>query len=771
MADVGLRMRPDAGPRTGGAARAPARRGSARVIAGLGAGWRSALALRLRGALGAVFGAVMIASFATYRAADPSFNVASGEAPRNAMGGFGAIVADMGLQTFGLTAWVGALMMIIWGFNRAGAADPRLNRSELRVRAAAGALGMLLLAGVLAMPQPPADWPLARGLGGVFGDALLDGLANIFALARQGDRGAGPRSRTELHNTPAAGRARNAVRLRARRLLALQPPLAVPPCRIADFRYGDLSASDFPILAWRRALNAAGLRHGPRLSYGDARGSASLRNALQGYLWRARGIQCTPDDIVIVNGSQQGLDLCARLLIDPGDRFAIEDPGYVLARHAFLAAGGIAAPVRVDEDGLRTDELPEARLAYVTPSHQYPLGSVLSAPRRRALVAWAVRTGCHVIEDDYDGEYRHDVAPIPPLRTLAPDAVIYVGTFSKTLSPTLRLGYLVVPSGLRRAFGEAKRLTDRHTPTAEQDALADLIASGVYESHVRAIRRRNAERRAVLLAALADELGPTIRIVGAGTGLHVVAWLDDVAADGVPALVAAAQATGVGLHPVSPLYDPDGLGPPVAGFILGYAGLDAGALRRGVTGTLDGRGCAPSKDGRMMVRDRGYTSSRHRVPSLKAIPARGRALRRLVRHGAVERRDLGRGEAEPELGAAPGDVGRRAGPFARHEVVELGLGQRRAVVGAEVGRGGCGSRGCRGPGCRSGGRGGGRGRAGGRASAPGSRPRARRSRRPGSRRPAAPPGPSSRPAGRGPRARGGSGRRAASRVRRACDRW
>ena len=185
MADVGLRMRPNAaGPRTGGLARAPSRRGSARVIAGIGAGWRSALALRLRGAFGAVLGAVTIASFATYRAADPSFNVASGDAPHNAMGGFGAILADMGLQTFGLSAWVGALMMIIWGFNRAGAADPRLNRGELRVRAASGALGMLLLAGVLATPQPPADWPLARGLGGVFGDALLDGLSNIFAIAK-----------------------------------------------------------------------------------------------------------------------------------------------------------------------------------------------------------------------------------------------------------------------------------------------------------------------------------------------------------------------------------------------------------------------------------------------------------------------------------------------------------------------------------------------------------------------------------------------------------
>ena len=369
----------------------------------------------------------------------------------------------------------------------------------------------------------------------------------------------------------------------ARRLLALPPPIAVQPSRIADFRYGDLSASDFPVFAWRRALNAAGLRRGPRLSYGDPRGSAALQTALQGYLWRARGIRCTADDIVIVNGSQQGLDLCARLLLDPGDPFAMENPGYVLARHAFLAAGGIAVPVPVDEDGLRTDELPNACLAYVTPSHQYPLGGVLSAPRRRALVAWAVRAGAHIVEDDYDGEYRHDVAPILPLQTLAPDVVIYVGTFSKTLSPTLRLGYLVVPASLRRAFGEAKRLTDRHTSLAEQDALADLLTNGAYERHVRSIRKRNAERRAVLLKALADELGPAVRAVGASTGLHVVAWLDSVAADRAPTLIAAARAAGVGLHPVSPLYDPNGPGPATAGFVLGYAGLDVVALRRGVT--------------------------------------------------------------------------------------------------------------------------------------------------------------------------------------------
>ena len=368
----------------------------------------------------------------------------------------------------------------------------------------------------------------------------------------------------------------------ARRLLALPPPAAVQPFRIADFRYGDLSASDFPVLAWRRALNAAILRRGPRLSYGDPRGSAVLRAALESYLWRARGIRCTAEDIVVVNGSQQGLDLCARLLLDPGDPFVVEDPGYLLARHAFLAVGGIAVPVRVDGDGIRTDELPHARLAYVTPSHQYPLGGVLSAPRRRALVNWATRAGAYVVEDDYDGEYRHGIAPIPPLQTLAPDTVVYLGTFSKTLSPTLRLGYLVVPPGLRRVFEAAKRLTDRHSPLVEQDALADLLTSGAYERHVRGIRRRNAERRAILLKALNSVFGPAVRVVGASTGLHVVLWLNDTPADVAAALVDAAHIAGVGLHPVAPLYDPDGPGPPAAGFVLGYAGLDATALRLGV---------------------------------------------------------------------------------------------------------------------------------------------------------------------------------------------
>jgi GntR family transcriptional regulator/MocR family aminotransferase len=384
----------------------------------------------------------------------------------------------------------------------------------------------------------------------------------------------------------------------ANRLLALTRPVPLETHAVADFRYGDLAGSDFPVLAWRRAMSAASLRRSSRLRYGDPQGSAALRAALQGYLWRARGIACTPDDIVVVNGSQQGLDLCARLLLDPGDPFAIENPGYVLAHNAFRAAGGIAIPIPVDEDGLKSDDLPSARLAYVTPSHQYPLGSVLSAARRRALVAWAAGTGACIVEDDYDAEYRHDVAPIPSLQSLAPGRVIYVGTFSKTLSPTLRLGYLVAPAALRPAFIEAKRLTDRHTPLPEQEALADLLASGAYERHVRAIRRRNAERRAVLLAALADEFGPAVTVGGAQTGLHVVAWFNGIAAEQEPALAAAARASGIGLYPIAPLYHPSLARPREAGFVLGYAGLDKSAVRRGmaILGSIvrDSAAVAPS---------------------------------------------------------------------------------------------------------------------------------------------------------------------------------
>ncbi|WP_147706926.1 PLP-dependent aminotransferase family protein [Microvirga massiliensis] len=438
--------------------------------------------------------------------------------------------------------------------------------------------------------QPGDRLPSTRALAAEWGVSRTTVTAAYSQLIAEGYLATRPGARAIVAHglgaaaspTPSPAAAPRHLSAFAQRLLALPSPAVAQTARVADFRYGDLSAADFPVLAWRRALNEASLRRTARLLYGDPQGTAALRTALQGYLWRARGIRCTPDQIVIVNGSQQGLDLCARLLLDPGDPFVIENPGYLLARHAFAAAGGVAVPIPVDGDGLRTEALPLARLAYVTPSHQFPLGGVLSATRRRALLAWATRTGACIVEDDYDGEYRHDIAPIPPLQTLGAETVIYVGTVSKTLSPTLRLGYLVAPTALCRAFSEAKRLTDRHTPLLEQDALAELLASGAYERHVRSIRRKNTERRAVLLQALADDLDPAVTIAGADTGLHVVAWINGAAADREPALVAAARAAGVGLYPVSPLYDPTEPRPAVAGFILGYAGLDADAIRRGV---------------------------------------------------------------------------------------------------------------------------------------------------------------------------------------------
>ncbi|GJD62402.1 PLP-dependent aminotransferase family protein [Methylobacterium frigidaeris] len=370
-----------------------------------------------------------------------------------------------------------------------------------------------------------------------------------------------------------------------RRLLAEPAPAAAPGPAI-DFRYGDLSGDDFPVLAWRRALSAVLLRRPARLGYGDPRGLPELRAALQAYLWRARGLSCSLDQIVVVNGSQQGIDLCARLLVDPGDRVVMEDPGYGAARRVFAAAGAAIQPVPVDAEGLQTGRLAgigPARLAYVTPSHQFPLGGVLSAARRQALLAWAEACGATVVEDDYDGEYRFDARPVEALLSLdRAGRVVYVGTVSKTLSPQLRLGYLVVPPALSDAFTEAKRLADRQAPGLEQAALAGLLAGGGYERHLRQARRRNAGRRAALLAALADSFGGQVRVEGAAAGLHLVAWFDRVPAAAEIEMAAAARAAGVGIYPVGPLYHDAQARPDRAGLLLGFAGSEPDTIRAGI---------------------------------------------------------------------------------------------------------------------------------------------------------------------------------------------
>jgi GntR family transcriptional regulator/MocR family aminotransferase len=355
-----------------------------------------------------------------------------------------------------------------------------------------------------------------------------------------------------------------------------------------DFLYGAIATRDFPTLAWRRAYLAALLSPPPRLYYATPEGDASLRRALQGYLGRARGLRCDAEQIVIVHGSQQAIDLCARVLLDADDAFVFEDPGYLMARRCFEATGARILPVPVDTQGLVVDRLPHdglARLAYVTPSHQFPLGGTLPIARRQALLHWARRQRAWVIEDDYDGEFRYGQRPIDALQAIdAEGRVIYVGTFSKALSPQMRLGYLVLPSALVLAFRQAKRLTDRHAPSLEQRALASLIESGAYERHVRRIRRENERRRAALLEAIARHMPADTWVQGSAAGLHVVVWLPSLRSQDEPRLIEAALRHGVGVYPVSGLFVDAAKRrrSQPAGLVLGYASLGVAEIELGV---------------------------------------------------------------------------------------------------------------------------------------------------------------------------------------------
>ncbi|RYF22389.1 MAG: PLP-dependent aminotransferase family protein [Comamonadaceae bacterium] len=409
----------------------------------------------------------------------------------------------------------------------------------------------------------------------------------VQATARHGAAlpSAAPQRTTAHPATPATP----ALSAYARRLAqARLSPLPSPTPARYDFLYGAVASRDFPALAWRRAYQAELLRQQHSLSYVAPEGEPALRRALQGYLRRARGIACTAEQIVVVHGSQQAIDLCARLLLDAGDAFVFEDPGYLMARRSFEMTGARLLPVPVDALGLDTARLPDdarARLAYVTPSHQFPLGGVLPIGRRQALLAWAQRHRAWVIEDDYDGEFRYGQRPIDALQSIDTEGrVIYVGTFSKALSPQIRLGYLVLPPALVPVFRQAKRLIDRHAPVLEQRVLASLIDSGVYERHVRRMRRSNERRRQALVDAVARHLPAGAQIAGTAAGLHGVLWLPFLAPHDEATLAAAARADGVGVYPLTPLFVPPErhAHPRPAGFIVGYASLTEEQIEQGV---------------------------------------------------------------------------------------------------------------------------------------------------------------------------------------------
>jgi len=319
--------------------------------------------------------------------------------------------------------------------------------------------------------------------------------------------------------------------------------------------------------AWRRAWRHAGTDPVPARP--DARGRGALREALTGYLRRSRGLRATADQIMVTRGVSAGLGLVASALLRPGDRVGVEEPGYQAARAVFASRGARLVPCRVDRDGLVVEELPDdLRLVYTTPAHQYPLGGRLPVPRRQALAAWARATGAIIVEDDYDGEFRYDVAPLPALFGLDPDVVIYLGTTSKTLTPALGAGWLVARRDLIPVLTAAAVELGERVSGPVQRAVTELLASGQLERHVRRMRHEYARRRAVMVAALGGLTGDT-------AGMHMVLELPPGTAT---AVAAGARQRGVEVATLDRYF----AGPPtLEGLVLGYGAADLAAVSRG----------------------------------------------------------------------------------------------------------------------------------------------------------------------------------------------
>lgn len=304
-------------------------------------------------------------------------------------------------------------------------------------------------------------------------------------------------------------------------------PLDEPPIQ---FSFGRPDIDEFPMRQWLHLLN----HHAKQRRLSDlelpkrSKGYLPLREAIAAYLARARAVKADPDQIIIVNGSQQALDLIARVLIECGDHVGLEDPCFLGAKTIFEANGAKLYPVPVDQCGLnveklRTGDVPPLKLIYVTPSHQFPTGVSLALPRRLELLKWAQLNGAYIVEDDYDSEFRYCGRPVPALAGLdQSETVIYAGTFSKTMFVSLRLGYLVVPKTLANVFAHAKWVTDRHSPLLEQQVLADFIIQGHYERHIRRMRSLYEGRRAVMLESLKQNFGDNCQIFGENSGIHVL---------------------------------------------------------------------------------------------------------------------------------------------------------------------------------------------------------------------------------------------------------
>lgn len=345
---------------------------------------------------------------------------------------------------------------------------------------------------------------------------------------------------------------------------------------VLAFAPGTPALDAFPLQQWRRSVDRAWRHAGPaQLGYMSVAGSAALRRAIAGYLRVSRGLRCEAEQILITEGSQSGLDLCARSLADAGDIVWIENPGYHGARAAFQLAGLRLRPIPVDADGLapRPHDWREAppKLIYITPTHQYPLGAVMSLERRLALLAQARAAGTWIIEDDYDSEFRHPDMPLSALQGLAEDApVIYLGTFSKSMFPALRLGFIVVPAVLVPVLGRVARTLTLRGRATEQLALADFMETGQYSRHLRRMRRLYHERRSALQDALARHADDVLTVSAGAGGMQLSARLDVPVAD--TAVSTEARGRGLVLRPLSRLCLP-GTQDGYNGLLLGYGAV------------------------------------------------------------------------------------------------------------------------------------------------------------------------------------------------------
>ncbi len=336
-----------------------------------------------------------------------------------------------------------------------------------------------------------------------------------------------------------------------------------------DLRPGSVDQSLFPTTVWRRCL-VRGLAHPPR-QYGEPAGSRALREALASWVTRSRGAIATPDDIIVTSGAGHAVDLVARVLVDPGSVVAVEEPGYRPVVALLRSLGFRVVGVPVDEHGIVVEAIPpRARLVYVTPSHQYPLGPVMAQSRRLELLRWATHASAAIIEDDYDSELRRTPRPLEPLQRLDTDGrVIYVGTFSKSLSPALRLGFLVAPPSLIAALCAVRQLSDWCPPEVTQSGLAALITEGHLDRHLRRARRAYAERYQRMSSALDQTLPAGFRMAApARAGLHITLLNPDLPPDEL--LQAAANRRNIRIVSLRRTYH---FTEPRPGLVVGFGGV------------------------------------------------------------------------------------------------------------------------------------------------------------------------------------------------------